>query len=323
MDWIKRNLYFVVWGAVSIVLLGLAGWFLFANMGESSNVDASLTQIIDERKTLWESNPHPVGEGDVSNFAEAKKDQGRLQKFLTEIKAVIPPMPPRVRVDEPTFRNILDQTIFSMQTAAALGKVSIPEKYGFTFGPIRGKFNFNTNSLEPLLLQLGDIRVLVQALISARVNGIESLRRPAIAEEDSAGGADYLGATPTTNQFTVIMPYEISFRAFSSELESVINGIMNATNCIVVKSVTVVPSQVSLLAEGEAAPPSVFPGVRSGPQGPQGMDRYRPSGRPQPAETAAPTPGANPSQPTTVLNERPLHVTMLVDIVRLAETNPR
>ena len=36
MDWIKRNLYFLVGSFVALVLMGLAGWYLYSKGQENA-----------------------------------------------------------------------------------------------------------------------------------------------------------------------------------------------------------------------------------------------------------------------------------------------
>lgn len=321
MEWIKRNLAFVVWGSASVLLLIAAGWFLFANLGRKSLADQQLAELLAQRSMLWTAEVHPEGDGETKNIDEVRKDAVRLEKFLGEIRGVIPPMPKMDRMDDQTFRRLLDESIFEMSLSTNAG-IQLPDGFAFSFAPIRTQFQFGSNSVPSLALQLGDVRLLVGVLIQARVNTIDSVRRAAITANDVAGsGADYLSLSPTTNEFTVSMPYELTFRCFSAEIGDVLNQLMRSPQCVVVKSIDVAPG-----SGGES-----FGGRHSGGDAPVlrggGYQRSGSGGRygrsPPPLTRPGMDPNqpANPNQPTVVLNEQPLRVTLLVDVVRLAEPN--
>ena len=51
MSWIKRNLLFVIGSLVALILMGLAGWFLYTKWGLNNDVLASLNTDYAELKT--------------------------------------------------------------------------------------------------------------------------------------------------------------------------------------------------------------------------------------------------------------------------------
>jgi len=74
MSWIKRNLFFVIGSLVALILMGLAGWFLYTKWGLNNEVLASLNTDYAELKTLNSANPHP-GAGSVDNIKLAQEQQ--------------------------------------------------------------------------------------------------------------------------------------------------------------------------------------------------------------------------------------------------------
>jgi predicted negative regulator of RcsB-dependent stress response len=74
MDWIKRNLYFLVGGVVALALMGMAGWFLYSKWRLNSETWDRLNQDYSELGTLNSASPHP-GSGKVDNIKLAKEQE--------------------------------------------------------------------------------------------------------------------------------------------------------------------------------------------------------------------------------------------------------
>jgi hypothetical protein len=325
MEWIKRNLGFVVVGAASLLLLGVATWFLFAQMGSNAAADQTLTDLLDKRTQLWSAPVHPIGKGEVKNIEEVRKDRVRLGAFLKDINAVIPVFSANFGLDDQGFKSVLEKTIFQLGRTATNGGVAVPADYAFSFAPIRGRFRFNSNSINPLVLQLGDVQALTSILIDSHVNTIDGIRRSpmTVDDQESASSADFLGLQVKTNEFTITMPYELTFQAFTGDVAEIVNRMMKSDRCIVVKSIEVAPAGGAGMigGYGEGRPAGGFPergpnpysGLRPGAG--RGGSSYTPMQQPQY--------GANPLQPTVVLESQPLRIMMLVDIVRLVGTNTR
>ena len=59
--------------------------------------------------------------------------------------------------------------------------------------------------------------------------------------KDSAGSQDYLSAKPVTNAWAELVPYEVAFHGFSSELAAVLEGLSHLPQGIVVTNLVVEP----------------------------------------------------------------------------------
>jgi hypothetical protein len=140
-----------------------------------------------------------------------------------------------------------------------------------------------------------------------------------------------------TNQWGVVTPYMINFRAFSAEIANVLAGIASSSNCVNVKGIFVSPSKaLPPVAEAQPTqaptpqyiyrpPPTMAPnpfmmrerGERGNPfsRNPDlMMRRPMPQAQPTPAQVAAP---AVPAGPVIFLTENPLFVTLYIDVVNL------
>ena len=68
MDWIKRNLYFLIGGLVALVLMGLAGYYLYSEWQVNNEIYTKLEEQYAELKRLNEQQkPHP-GSDKVNNI---------------------------------------------------------------------------------------------------------------------------------------------------------------------------------------------------------------------------------------------------------------
>jgi len=153
-----------------------------------------------------------------------------------------------------------------------------------------GRLKFAPGSLEPLAVQLGEVKAVSEILFGAGINALDGIQRFHVSPDDAGGPVtDYLDEMPVTNSMAVLVPYQITFRAFSSEIAQVLKAFASSPDGFIIKDISVQP------AGATAAP---------------GID----AGTPPPS-----LPGKNRWQ--TVLNEQLLRVTMTVELVKMTPRN--
>jgi hypothetical protein len=306
MVWIKRNLYFVLSAAVGVILMGVAGYFLYSGMNENASSSEALKQAIADLENYQSKAPYPSDE----NIAEAKKQQQEVKNFLEEIRKSFAPIPIPEKTDEKGFKTLLDKSIAQLQGKAASSGVGLPLQYAFSFSAITTKLTFPVQNIEPWTVQLQEIKSLCGVLFQARINYLEGIRRVPIGG-DEQGGPDYLAAASVTNETCVRTPYEITFRAFSGEIAAVLDGLERSTNCFSVKNIDIQGARPGMPIQ------TGIPDQRGNPEmrGPdrRGQQPGRP-GRFGPNQPFAP--GAY-GGPITILSEVPLRVTILVEVIKL------
>ncbi|MBI4662539.1 MAG: hypothetical protein HY735_27310 [Verrucomicrobia bacterium] len=344
MAWIKRNLFLVIGGVVALGLLGLAGYFLYTKFAHDQAVTEQLTQATDDLKRLVSRDPHP-GTEKVDNISAAKAEQKRLQAFLGQVHRYFS----RSATNQPTsrdFRALLDTTVAELRNNAERAGVQLPEDYWFTFTAQKALTVFPTNILGTLTAQLQDIQSLCRILFDAKIISLEKVRRTSAGQEDGGGGSglvsfgmtgnqDYLDSEVkgATNQWAVVMPYEITFQGFSSELAEVLEGLIRSPQCFVVKNLIVERADAQSTTDesltgvtSSESTPAMNPYGRYG-QGPMmnplmnrygmGMSpdlmrRYGLGTRMPMAPTAPPKPRGS-----TLLEEKALRITVSVSSVKL------
>jgi len=336
MDWIKRNLYFVIGTAVAVILLGLAGFYLYSKWDlNNKNLD-QLNEAYEKLKNLAQQNPHP-GSGNVNNIETAKEQQKELKGFIQKTRTYfqkIPAIPDVPKIKDQDFSEALSRSISQLRQAATNASVGLPPDYGFSFDAERRKVVFDQTTLPLMAIQLGEVKAICDVLIRAKINALDSLRRERVSTDDAAGNqTDYLTVPSLTNELAVLSPYEVSFKCFSPELAGVLGGFASSPYGFLIKNIAVEPGAPLVTDTTTATPVPVAPvmpvytpqpvvpnryGADGGRYG--GDGEYRP-GYPRPAPVQQPIAVApvapRPTGLQTVLDEKQLKVTLLVEVVKL------
>jgi hypothetical protein len=312
MAWVKRNLGLVIGGAVALVLMVLAGFNLWSKYGADQAVTAELESTTMRYRELLNRPLHPGTEsGQVNNIELAQMEHKRLQGFLEEVRGRFGKREVPTNITDRDFRALLDNTIYDLSRQADSLGISLPQKdYWFTFAPQRQAVSFK--SIEMLMHQLLDIKDLVEILYVARIHDLKQIRRAPASSEDN-NQTDFLtDKKPTTNSFTIRMPYELRFQGFSSELASVLEGLVNAKRCYVVKAVSVDIAPPDGAVDPMMQPMMMDPRLMGGR-----YSRYMPQ-MPPPMAPAAPR-----RPPNVLLDENKLQFVLLVEAVRLRAPGER
>jgi hypothetical protein len=345
MNWLKRNLFLVVGCAVTLLLLGLAGFYLYTQIEKESTVSSQLeTQMND-----WRRLTTRVPSANEENISLARAEQKKLADLFRDTRSYFASATTLTNIDTSTFRHLLDTTLFELEQSANRQGVALPPNYAFTVDWVRRSVVFDQTELLPLAQQLAEIQELCEMLFDARVHSLVRLRRVPVSTRDQ-GSNEYLqGMKPVTNAVTraVVMPYELTFQGFTAELANVLDTFQRTPLAVMVKTIDVEsggapPARIDEQAPAPGAPLRYAPPPRQGaPTGEDLMrdrygggapgrspyagrgspaDRYRPTPGPGTGPTLMPFTGTARRGPETVLEEELLQITMMVEIVRLPPT---
>jgi hypothetical protein len=347
MDWIKRNLYFLIGSLVALALMGLAGWYLYSKWQLNNEILSKLDEQYVELKRLNQQNPHP-GSGQVNNIEAAKEQQKELRAFIQKAREYFQPCPPipvpeSGKLTSQEFSSALSRAIDQMQRDAAKASVALPPKdssgqtYSFAFAAQRERLAYAPGSLEPLSRQLAEVKAICGVLCQAKINSLDFIRRERVSDDDLKGPqTDYLPEKSVTNELAVLSPYEVSFRCFSPELAAALAGFAAAPCGLMVKTINVEsapaapvveePPMIATSTYVPPPPPTTAPdrpvsaadrfaqryGFRPGARGP------RPPPQPQPsAYVPPPVAPANRGGLPIALDEKQLKVTLMLNAVKL------
>jgi len=306
MVWIKRNLFFVIGAVVALALLVFASYYNYTGWKHKVTEGENLNGKYEELKRLNNQNPHP-GFAKVDNIKLAREQQKEIREALgkaAEYFQAPSAIPSPKNINSSQFTAALRETINQLSREAAGVSVQLPPDFKFSFSQQFRLLTFARGSLEPMAVQLGEIKALCDVLIKAKVNSLDSIQRSRVSPDDDAGPqTDYIQLAAVTNNLAVLKPYQITFRSFSYEIAQVLAGFANSPHGFIVRGINVEPAPATALEQ-----PGTAPGGAASP----------PVATPRPATAPgyAATPGARGGS-QTVLNEKQLRVTLLVQVVRL------
>ncbi len=322
MAWIKRNLFFFVGLVVAVLLLGAAGFYDFKSWQRNQSALQNLTEVSSALTTA--NGNHLVSE---DNIQAARDQQKQVQAWIAKARQYFQPIDPIPNPDggpvtDELFAPALSMTVKQLQREATDASVQLPPDDFFSFTAESDKATFDPSTLGDLAQQLGEVKTIVEILYSARVNELENIQRVPLAKDDiganiGANQADYLTDLPITTGQAVMMPYQVTFRGFSSDIANVIEAFETSQHEFIVRAITVQP------ATAAATSYSYNPENR----GPYYNNMYNNGGRMPPGYGQGQmNPAPQPAMPMTgglqtVLNEQLLRVTMEIEVVRLTPAN--
>jgi len=324
MDWIKRNLMFVIGGAIALVLMGLAGFYLYTGMSKN---DAALEKLNAEYATLNSlntQNPHP-GDDKTDNITAAKDQDKAVSAFISSKAAMvfkpIPSIPDSTNADNSMLAGALRRTIDQMRKEASARGVQVATNYYFSFMAERDRIMFDKAGLLPLSVQLGEVKAICDVLFAARVNAIDNIRRERVSVHDveAQQSTDYLDRITVTNEVALVSPYEVSVRCFSAEIAALLSGFASSPNGLIVRAINVEPSVLGGdmgVAGGEGMPYMQQPVYQPQPYTRRMMGEEG-GYRPPPAPVYVPPAPAGRGGLPTLLDEKQLKVTLLIEVVKL------
>lgn len=319
MSWIKRNLALVISGVVALGLLGFGGWYLYSAIEKNNQIDGEINQVKAEIERLLNMDPTP----NQQNLTLAKQEAAKLAAFVAEARKQFPPTPPIAEpLNDLAFRSLLQNTVNELHKQAKSVGIQVEDTnryYYFTFEAQRETMRFSPESLRPLSERLSEVRQIAEILFKARVNRLAWMKRAMVPGErpQQGGGNVAVGGNPTADYLNnvsartnaeagmVLWPYEVVFDCFSPELGVVLEA-LERTPGFIVKSL-----------EQKVSPEAITAGGPRGPEVQPGQPPRIPGQRPVPA---VPGVRANPAAPvpalTTVINERPLRVTLRIEVIK-------
>jgi len=302
MGWLKRNLFFVIGVVVALGLLGAAGFYDYAGWTHNQAAFDKLNGVYSQWSTAARTTPSP-GSGAVDNIAAAKDQEARLRQWINQttnyFQPVAPiPRPANGQVSGELFAGALHQTVAQLQLDATNANVALPPQFDFSFTAHMDRLTFALGSLDPLSVQLGEVKAISEILFGTGINAMDGIQRVPVSPDDASGSqTDYLTDQPVTNDLAVLVPYAVTFRGFSPEIARVLVAFASSPNGFIVKNISIQPA---------GAATDIQPG------GAAGTDPNAP-------QMPAPMPGKGGLQ--TVLNEQLLRVTLTVELVKLTPKN--
>ncbi len=320
MAWIKRNLYFVLGLAAAAVLLGVGIWSSLGRKAAADEVASNLEAASTGLNQLIDRKPFPSEE----NIKAARLETERVLQFKTNSLKRFPEVVVSTNMTTAQFKALLEVAVTELERVAERNGVKLPAKYGFTFAEQRKELVLDEKKLPVLAGQVLDIQTLCRIIFEARINELNTVRRPTLMSNDMGSSFHSRKSNRDDKVGLLDTPYEISFNCFSSELAAVLSGLANAPQMLVVKSINV---------ERNAAPETETPSSTPFSTGglPGGMDpmiaaRYGMRGRYGMGGMGGMPPPVTPppaAKTGAEIDEKFVRVTLGVNVVRPAPAGPK
>lgn len=311
MDWIKRNMMLVVSGAVALILIAAASYYVFSRLQAEKAKDASIAEQKARLETLYGQNPYPQEE----NTEAALKAQENLKALLKQVGHFYPlednPDPTNAITNARFKYNLID-VVAHLNDLARKSSIVLPTNFNFSFTRQSQLMQLATNGLDVLQSQLLDVKELSEIVFKAQIPELLMLRRAPVTKDDQESLAtnpkDYLGNRPLqTNDWCVRYPYEVTIKGLTDELRKILEGLAYSSRGFVVRNVKVELFNAATEATDESggATPTDRYGLAA---------RYGRYGRMMPPAAVAPP----PPKPTTgtVVDKQPLKITLMMETLR-------
>ena len=254
----------------------------------------------------------------------------------------------RVGLDDNTFLEFMHTKVYGLQRQCKNQRIRLPKfeeedkEFVFSFSKAWNEPEFKSHEREIMAYQLAEIEALCQALFKANIHEIYNIRRLKIMRGGEGGQMSeedlleylpdakfklddvkkFVGEAPGSR----VMPYEVTFRGFSSELSIALEELYKSSVFFVVKNIAVIEATgvVDDFEEEEEDEMSLGGGGRSMREayGPMGMGRGgMPGYGTMPYGMQGLGFGAGEERkrkrpPSLLLDESPLKVTLRVNSIK-------
>ena len=168
----------------------------------------------------------------------------------------------RVGLDDNTFLEFMHTKVYGLQRQCKNQRIRLPKfeeedkEFVFSFSKAWNEPEFKSHEREIMAYQLAEIEALCQALFKANIHEIYNIRRLKIMRGGEVGQMSeedlleylpdakfklddvkkFVGEAPGSR----VMPYEVTFRGFSSELSMALEELYKSPVFFVVKNIAVI-----------------------------------------------------------------------------------
>jgi hypothetical protein len=232
VNWFRHNrwlgTFLIVFGVITLVLL----LFLWRARSGFAEANGRLTESLNERDRLEGLNPFPNDANYEKMKVHLKNYGDTLEKVKEDLKTRTLPV---TSLAPNEFQARLRQVTLVEAEKARASKVKLPPSFHMAFDEYTARLP--ETSAAPLLGQeLSQIALLVDYLITARIDSLNSMRRTPLPEERGATApppAAKPGATPGGSTATPVMfernIVDLTFSASSAAARKVLNQIASSS----------------------------------------------------------------------------------------------
>ena len=318
MNWIRENKFLSGFLAAVIVGVGVFGYLLYSAMGSHEEISARYTQQAAELKRLQSLQPYP-DEANLKKVRDQKQTvteaTAALRNNLSTMQLTPQPMTPE------QFQDRLRAAVTDLTTKMKAANIAPPKTDKFYMGFEEYQASLpRPEAAAPLGRQLQAIELLLNILVTNKVDSINAVRRTPLPEEGAAATAaaspgpgagakagGKAGAGGGKQPLVAKIPFEVEFTADQAKFRKSLNDIVSSKQQFYVVRTLVVSNQ------SQAGPPRAEPTPVGGVPEPAAAPPGEATGGATPAASPAPA-----SQLRFVLGTEKVNVGMRLDVVDFA-----
>lgn len=187
---LRKNIVLITGGGVTLVLTLVCVFFLFRYRADYGNVQAELQTTNDRLTQLSRRNPFP----NEANVKQADENLARMQDEFARLMEEFRKGSVEAQDMEPAqFAGYGMRLMRGLNVEANTNGVTVPDNFAYGFnryarGAIPAK-----EDLSRLVLQIGSVSRIMEAIFSARIREIKSVDRHVFEDEVKAAAAPAAG----------------------------------------------------------------------------------------------------------------------------------
>jgi len=297
MNWLKQNPFVAGLAVVTLVLAGVAAFFLSQAMGDYSTASSDYLEAVKKLHALQNRSPYPSEE----NLKQTKALASQYQTTLSTLRAQLAEMqtPLNLEIKPQQFQDDLRTAVNQIAERAAANGVALPKDFYLGFGQYAN--NLPSEKAAPYLArELVIIKQVVNEFIDFKIKSLDGLERRLLPQEATAPvPAGHAAKGASTSSVLDRNPFEISFTAEQAKFRVAFNSLLNADQFLLVRAVDV---------------------ANSNPEGPTVAQPDKTNGMPAAGNSANGNGGPEtPPDLNVVLGRELVKVTMQVEIIDFAK----
>lgn len=234
MNWISRNPFNAALLAITAIVFGVGGWFVYAEMERAAAAQEAFDGQVSRFSQLTGNAPFP----DASNIEAVRHEVEEARKILAELSEGL--VPQTASPSAKSFQDELAGLVKQLEQEATANSVKLPENFYLGFEKYRTQLPQDAIRGK-LQAQLQSINAVVQTLIASKITRIESLTRspvpgelPEAGKTDAAAEADAEGSDPME-----IVPFQVAFEADQPSFRLAFNRVSDLVPPVLVHSVSI------------------------------------------------------------------------------------
>jgi hypothetical protein len=219
MNWYRENRWLGNLLVAFTVSAPLAVWFLFRASNALAEASAEFSPVATERARLEHLNPFPNEENYRKTQAGLENYGAALNKSKEDLEKQVIPL---LALAPNEFQSRLRQAILSATERARANRVKLPDNFYLGFDEFVTAL---PNMADAALLgeELGQIELLVNILIDARVDAITALKRAMASSAEPAASPAGHKATATAPTVVERATVDLTFTASPTAMQKVLN----------------------------------------------------------------------------------------------------